>query len=192
MGAGLTRVSITELRRLLSAIERRTVAVPLSETDLLLVRELFAAAREQVLVAGFSFDHGEHIFAPLHDAMRNRGVSTEIFIDVEAAPRGIAPADHARTAVARFLGANWPFGSPWPSVYYDPRTATAATHASLHAKCVVVDLERTLVTSANFTDRGQTRNIEMGVLIEDHGFAERVVTQWRSLVESGHVVRSES
>lgn len=43
--------------------------------------------------------------------------------------------------------------------------------ASLHAKCVVVDERWVLVTSANFTDRGQTRNVEVGVLLDDAGFA---------------------
>jgi phosphatidylserine/phosphatidylglycerophosphate/cardiolipin synthase-like enzyme len=39
--------------------------------------------------------------------------------------------------------------------------------ASLHAKCIVVDGRWVFAMSANFTDRGQTRNVEMGVLLED-------------------------
>lgn len=54
--------------------------------------------------------------------------------------------------------------------------------ASLHAKCIVIDNARTLVTSANFTNRGHTRNIEAGVLIEDKAFAEELAAQWRLLV----------
>jgi phosphatidylserine/phosphatidylglycerophosphate/cardiolipin synthase-like enzyme len=61
--------------------------------------------------------------------------------------------------------------------------------ASLHAKCTVVDDERTLITSANFTDRGQTRNIEAGVLIEDGAFAEEVSAQWRLLITADLVRR---
>jgi phosphatidylserine/phosphatidylglycerophosphate/cardiolipin synthase-like enzyme len=34
--------------------------------------------------------------------------------------------------------------------------------ASLHAKCVIVDRSRALVTSAHFTDAAQRKNIEVG------------------------------
>ena len=61
---------------------------------------------------------------------------------------------------------------------------------SLHAKCVVVDEARALVTSANFTFSGQQRNIEMRVLIEDASLATRLVQQWRALIDSGLVVRA--
>jgi len=46
------------------------------------------------------------------------------------------------------------------------------------------------VTSANFTDRGQTRNIEMGVLVDDPGLANRLVHQWRGLIEPGLVTKA--
>ena len=44
----------------------------------------------------------------------------------------------------------------------------------MDAKCVVVDERFTLIGSANFTSRGQERNTEAGVLIEDEGVARRV------------------
>jgi phosphatidylserine/phosphatidylglycerophosphate/cardiolipin synthase-like enzyme len=83
----------------------------------------------------------------------------------------------------------WPFGDPKPVVYFDPRTAEERSPVSLHAKCVVIDHEYALVTSANFTDRGQTRNIEAGVAIEDRAFAASLERQWSSLVEAGVVIR---
>jgi len=60
---------------------------------------------------------------------------------------------------------------------------------SLHAKCVVVDARITLIGSANFTDRGQTRNIEVGVLIDDAAFARQVALQWQGLVNQKLVQR---
>ena len=74
--------------------------------------------------------------------------------------------------------------------YFDPRTADRESYVSLHAKCVVIDHEYTLITSANFTDRGQTRNIEAGVAIEDRSFAASLTRQWANLVEAGVVVRA--
>lgn len=49
----------------------------------LLVSELFGGARESVLIAGFRFDHGADIFAPLHQVMSERGVRATIFIDID-------------------------------------------------------------------------------------------------------------
>jgi hypothetical protein len=160
-----------------------------SRDTAVLVRELFAQAARSVVIAGFSFDHGKDIFAPLHEGMRARGVTTDVFLDIrDAAPPGVSPGEHARAYVTTFLGRNWSFGPPFPRFYFDPRSAEHRARASLHAKCIVVDVQRTLVTSANFTDRGQTRNIELGALIDDPEFAARVVAQWRSLVDGGHLV----
>ena len=117
--------------------------------------------------------------------MRDHRVETSIYLDVERSKGGVDVDEYVRAAAARFLTKNWPFGAPFPTLYYDPRTAMPGSVASLHAKCIVVDRTRTLITSANFTDRGQTRNIELGVLIDDVSFAARVAAQWRSLVESG-------
>jgi len=60
---------------------------------------------------------------------------------------------------------------------------------SLHAKCLVIDHDYTLITSANFTDRGQTRNIEAGVAIADRAFATSLERQWWNLVDAEVVVQ---
>jgi phosphatidylserine/phosphatidylglycerophosphate/cardiolipin synthase-like enzyme len=43
------------------------------------------------------------------------------------------------------------------------------------------------VSSANFTQRAQEQNIEVGVLIEDASFATFLAGQWLGLVEAGIV-----
>jgi hypothetical protein len=40
-----------------------------------------------------------------------------------------------------------------------------------------------------FTDRGQTRNVEAGVLIDDKAFSEQLGGQWRQLVNENLVRR---
>lgn len=123
--------------------------------------DLFDSAQQSVLLVGFAFDHGKTLLAPLHAAM-SRGVACRIF--AEAAGANTFLADH------------WPFGPPFPSVHrFVPE---AGVFASLHAKCVVVDAARVLVTSANFTDRGQTRNIEVGILLEDSRLAGTLEAQF--------------
>ena len=94
---------------------------------------------------------------------------------------------YVQSEVGRFLSVEWPW-TPKPAVYVDPRTAAAAKarlYASMHAKCIVVDERWALVGSANFTNRGQTRNIEVGALIDDPAFARAVVSQFRSAMACG-------
>jgi phosphatidylserine/phosphatidylglycerophosphate/cardiolipin synthase-like enzyme len=50
--------------------------------------------------------------------------------------------------------------------------------ASLHAKCVVVDGRWVFATSANFTNRGQSRNVEVGLLVEDGSVATALEAQF--------------
>jgi phosphatidylserine/phosphatidylglycerophosphate/cardiolipin synthase-like enzyme len=174
-----------------------------------LLPELFRSAREHVLVAGYSFDRPEELFAPLAERMRDHGVTVQLFVDIgqlEERLRQTArrerrswsalamPLSRASTAEARgravvdlFFQLMWP-ANERPRVFFDPRTAERRPTISLHAKCVVVDHQRTLITSANFTERGQRRNLEAGVAIEDRAFALALERQWANLVEAGVVV----
>jgi hypothetical protein len=92
-----------------------------------------------------------------------------------------------RATVALFYRLMWPVGEPRPTVYFDPRAAEHGSLVSLHAKCVFIDYQYTLIRSANFTDRGQTRSLEAGVAIEDREFAASLERQWGNLVSSGVV-----
>lgn len=154
----------------------------------IVVRQLFESAQHSVIIGGFRFDQGASLFRPLHSGMQ-RGMSVTIFVDIEGhAPHPAGAEALANASIRKFLSENWPFGPPYPAVYYDPQSAVAGPPwVSLHAKCVVVDDARAFITSANFTDRGQTRNLEVGVLIEDRTFAERLAGQWRALVARGLV-----
>ncbi len=156
----------------------------------LVVQRLFESAQRSVIVGGYSFDTPE-ILEPLYRAMKERGVDVTLFLDVDGTAATFEGAQPFAVAfIDRFLRTVWTFGLPKPEVFYDPRTAAPGPPwASLHAKCIVVDDERSLITSANFTDRGQTRNIEAGVLIEDPRFAAELGAQWRQLVSERLVIR---
>ncbi|MBK7906926.1 MAG: hypothetical protein IPJ78_10230 [Gemmatimonadetes bacterium] len=84
----------------------------------------------------------------------------------------------------RFFQRHWPWERR-PEVYYDPRSLDSdpETRAVLHAKCVIVDEQCALVTSANLTEAAQYRNIEAGVLVNDHLFARQLRQQFRGLLE---------
>jgi phosphatidylserine/phosphatidylglycerophosphate/cardiolipin synthase-like enzyme len=88
----------------------------------------------------------------------------------------------------RFSQNHWPWKRR-PSVYYDPRALSTdpAICASLHAKCIVIDDEIAFVTSANFTQWAQERNVEAGVLIRDESFARSLRNQFESLISASGV-----
>ncbi|MCD6499414.1 MAG: DISARM system phospholipase D-like protein DrmC [Deltaproteobacteria bacterium] len=161
-----------------------------SRDTAVVVRRIFSAARRSVLVAGYAFDHGRDILRPLHVAMRDRGVTVDLFLDLrERAAVGTDLGAFASEKIDLFIEQNWPFGEPTPNLYYAPATLAPESAASLHAKCVVVDEETTLVTSANFTDRGQSRNIEIGILLHDRVLASQIVAQWKGALAAGQFVQ---
>ena len=99
---------------------------------------------------------------------------------------GMSNTEIVRRFARKFVDRDWPTGLPWPEVYYDPRSLEGdpAGRASLHAKCVVVDREVALVTSANFTEAAQERNIEAGIVVRSARFASRLTDHFNSLAES--------
>jgi phosphatidylserine/phosphatidylglycerophosphate/cardiolipin synthase-like enzyme len=108
------------------------------------------------------------------------GVLVDLYLHVDRAHAGSDPAEHVERQVASFFAANWPFGNPHPTIYVAPRTIDPALSESLHAKCIVADERVALLGSANFTERGQSRNVEVGARIEDAGFARALVAQFRA------------
>ncbi len=152
------------------------------------LRELFESARETVILAGYSFDHAEDVLSPLHRSMQTHGVEARFFVDVPQIQRGEAQDGYLVRHLGSFLTENWPFGDPRPRIFYDKRALQPGPpFCSLHAKCVVVDGAKAFVSSANFTQRGHERNIEVGVLVEDASFASFLAGQWLGLAEGGIV-----
>jgi phosphatidylserine/phosphatidylglycerophosphate/cardiolipin synthase-like enzyme len=86
----------------------------------------------------------------------------------------------------KFRLTEWP-GSKTPEVYFDRRALAVVNfdRASLHAKCIVVDECKTLLTSANFTEAAQLRNIEAGVFIADESFAHSLTRRFKALIANG-------
>jgi phosphatidylserine/phosphatidylglycerophosphate/cardiolipin synthase-like enzyme len=70
--------------------------------------------------------------------------------------------DRGRRTATRVLNA-WPPGIAMPRIFHDRERPDLAPYASMHAKCLLVDGNDLLVTSANFTFHGLFGNIEIGV-----------------------------
>ncbi len=156
------------------------------------VREMFANAREDVLIAGYAVYQGKRIFKELADRMDALPrLRTRMFLNITRAYQDQrSEAELLREFGELFRQNDWP-GQRQPEVFYDPRGLSSETggRAALHAKCVVVDGSAAFVTSANFTEAAQDRNIEAGVLVRIPSFAGALVGQFDNLVNYGHIRR---
>ena len=158
-----------------------------------LVGELFSSARKSVLVAGFAVAQGKRIFKALSDRMHELpDMQVRMFLNVPRPYRDLTPETELLKRFAdKFRLEEWPGARP-PEVYYDRRALASGTteHASLHAKCIVVDEHKVLVTSANFTEAAQLRNIEAGIFVVDTNLARSLVRQFDALITGGLLCRA--
>jgi phosphatidylserine/phosphatidylglycerophosphate/cardiolipin synthase-like enzyme len=153
------------------------------------VRELFASATRSVLIASYRIYQWAEVFGSLAAQMDARpDLTVRMYLHVDPPDAGESEA----AVLARFgreFRERWP-AKRLPEVFYDPRTLREEPtgRASLHAKCVVVDGRRVLVTSANFTQAAQLRNIEVGVVLDDVTLAEGLAAQFENLTVRGALV----
>jgi phosphatidylserine/phosphatidylglycerophosphate/cardiolipin synthase-like enzyme len=158
------------------------------------VRELFAHAERSVLVAGYAVYQGRQVFRALADRMHERQqLKVRLFLDVRRGPGDTSAAGEVvRRFVHQFRTREWPPDRTVPEVFYDPRALDASPQhrASLHAKCVVVDAEAVFVSSANFTEAAQNRNVEVGLLIRSELLADRLARHFEALTEEGVLTRA--
>lgn len=154
------------------------------------IEDLFASASDRVLIAGYSFDHATDLFEPLFDraeALAREGLplpKVRVILDCSREPlaAGERADELARRVGKEFMQTCWRRDSLKAELlYYRPsaeRTDAGRSLYSMHAKCVVVDGNVALVGSANFSNRGRDRNLEVGALIRDHHFVQSLLAAW--------------
>jgi phosphatidylserine/phosphatidylglycerophosphate/cardiolipin synthase-like enzyme len=136
---------------------------------------------------GYSFKYARELLAPLHRSMSTHALDVRFFVHIpQVDSHGIADIQaHVEHHLGAWLAESWPFGEPRPRLYFDKRALVPGPpYSSLHAKCVVVDGAKAFVTSANFTQRAQERNIEVGVIVDDPNFSGYLARQWLGLIEA--------
>jgi phosphatidylserine/phosphatidylglycerophosphate/cardiolipin synthase-like enzyme len=158
------------------------------------VQELFCNAERSVLVAGYELYQAEPVFRALAERMVCESPPTvQMFLNVKR-PLGDTTknSDLIAAFAHRFRTQHWPADRLLPEIYFDPRALAteAKRRAVLHAKCIVVDQRTAFVSSANFTEAAQERNIEVGVLVRSQIVAERLVAFFAALISTGAVMRA--
>lgn len=131
------------------------------------LRTLISEAQREVLMIGYAVHHAKPIFELLASKMAKEHLQVTFCIEI-GRKMGDTSLDTeiVRRFAHEFRERHW----PWPTlpfIYYDPRSLDddPIHRSSLHAKCVVADQQRALITSANFTEAAWIRNIELGVLL---------------------------
>lgn len=153
-------------------------------------RQLFDKARERVLAVGFAIHQGKSVFKVLADRLDNDDAFEAILcIDVRRQPGNTTvERDIVRRFASNFVLDEWP-GKRLPRIYYDPRSLDPSGRraSAMHAKCVVIDGRKALVTSANFTEAAQERNIELGLLVNSQSIAGQIEAHFLSLIRNRHL-----
>jgi phosphatidylserine/phosphatidylglycerophosphate/cardiolipin synthase-like enzyme len=115
-------------------------------------REMIRNAEHEILIAGYAFTEGaSDLIDDLAVAARQRSVAVTLI------------GNRMRDRLP-FLRSHWPADVPSPRIFSreaDPNDEMAA----LHAKIIICDRSRALVTSANFSRHGLHENIEIGVSV---------------------------
>ena len=152
------------------------------------VRDLFRQANESVVIVGYAIYQGQMVFESLANRMNEvRNLNVTMYLNLPP----IKGTEVESIIVHRFMkdlkNKHWPENCRLPTVFYDPRSVDTdrSKRASLHAKCIVVDGKETFVSSANFTERAQYRNIEVGVRLSSERISSQLSRHFASLVENG-------
>ena len=165
------------------------VAGTMSRDTFVVAQELFSQARRHLLVSSYNVDTGpkaETMFGDLARRMDQRpDLQVQLFLNVQRQREDQRPAEVLlREYAETFRRQVWP-GKRLPGVYHDPRSLDLEwkERACLHAKVIVADDKRALVTSANLSEAAHERNIEAGLAIEDTHVAKALRLQFDALVE---------
>lgn len=154
------------------------------------MRRLIDEAKAEVLLVGYALNNVRDLFERLAKRLESDPAFHVVLCFDIARPRNDTSLDTeiVRRFAHDFRKRHWPWLS-LPDLFYDPRALDLdpKTRATLHAKCVVTDRSRALITSANFTEAAQRRNIEAGVLVSDAGLAEQLARYFEALRASGQL-----
>lgn len=156
-----------------------TEAVPLRRVDQV-IYDMVETAKEEVLLVTYAAYKAERALKALRDAT-DHGVRVKLVIELAQGSGGKISFDGLqsfRTAVPSAQVFYWPL---------DRRKRSASgSYGAMHAKCLVADRSRAIVSSANLTDYALEANMELGLLVE-RAVAVRLAEHFDQLILRGEL-----
>lgn len=152
------------------------------------VADLFRRAERSITLAGYAVHQGKRIFEDLATRMQSiPSLHVQLFLHLAVRPEDASRAATLARFAEEFRTRHWPDAHPLPELYYDCRTLEAPGGSSIafHAKCVILDEKELFLSSANFTEAAQNRNVELGVLLISPSLARQAKTFLSELVKDG-------
>jgi cardiolipin synthase len=157
-----------------------TEAVPLRRVDQV-IYDMVETAKDEVLLVTYAAYKAERAMKALRDAT-DRSVRVKLVIELAQESGGKITFDGLqafRTAV------------PSAQVFYWPlerrKRSASGSYGAMHAKCLVADRSRAIVSSANLTDYALEANMELGLLVE-RAVAVRLAEHFDQLIVRGELM----
>ncbi|MGD2109555.1 MAG: DISARM system phospholipase D-like protein DrmC [Phycisphaerae bacterium] len=151
------------------------------------VHSLIEECEREVILVGYAVHDGRHLFEGLARKMEaNPDLNVWFCLHVGRRYGDTSLASEiVRRYAVEFVTKHWPWRQQ-PDVFFDPRALEedASGRTSLHAKCIIVDRRRALITSANFTEAAHRRNVEAGLVVTYVPFVERIAAYFVGLKET--------
>ena len=151
------------------------------------MHSLIEDCKQEIVLVGYAVHGGRFLFEGLARKMEENPSLKVWFCLHIGRPYGDTSlsSEIVRRFAREFVAKHWPWPQQ-PDVFFDPRALeeSASERASLHAKCVIVDRRRALVTSANFTEAAHRRNVEAGLVVSYVPFVERIAAYFDGLRET--------
>ena len=117
---------------------------------------LVAGARYSVTAATYNFSATSRMWKVLRDASEQPGMQVTVYVDGDKADGEAVKAQMPKASI------------------YRSGTLPNGNRIVSHAKFVIIDHVRMLLTSANFSYYAENQNIEFGLLIHDSTLAQSV------------------
>ena len=143
------------------------------------VKYLIESAEQEIFIVGYTFSFKEESVRELLKSIERsveRNCRVNIIVnDVENNFKEIMN--------------NWKKASYQLNVYHWVGSSLS-DYTSLHAKLIIADQRKVLLTSANFSYHGFHKNIETGVLVDNPKFSRDIWKQYHSLIKENHMKKA--
>ena len=184
----------SEARRIDEIVELVTTGPEAPQTTnrdtSVVVQDLFRRAEKSVVIVGYAIYQGQMVFDSLAKRMNLvNDLDVTMYLNLPPSPTTEVESIITHRFMKDFRSKHWPEDCRIPTIFYDPRSIDVdrSKRASLHAKCIVVDEKEMFISSANFTERAQYRNIEVGLRLSSERLSSQLTRHFASLVENGNL-----